>query len=152
MKKLFSIITLLMLTTITITAQPMRARYTPDFSEFTNMRFYPIERNYFYSENLIEGENVISLGSGYYMAKMDNIPDFVVNFNADSTKAILLGPLFHGKVFTVKFNESGTRITLYKEKPYEGFVYDAKYKVLYPFTSRKYHKRVKKFIRQHPIM
>lgn len=152
MKK-FILITLgLMFITLGTFAQPMGARYMLDLSEYTNIRFYPIERNYFYSENEIEGENVISLGSGYYMAKMDNIPDFVVHFNADSTKAILLGPIFHGKVFTAKFNESGTRITLYKEKPYEGFVYDSKYKVLYPFTSRKYYKRVRKFIKMHPVL
>ena len=152
MKK-FILITLgLMFITLGTFAQPMATRYMPDLSEYTNVKSYPLERHYFYSENLLEGENLISLGGGYYMAKMDNIPDFVVNFNADSTKAVILGAPYHVDEFIVKFNESGTRLTLYHEKPYFGFVYDSKYKVLYFFNSRKYHKKVRKFIKMHPVL
>ena len=69
----------------------------------------------------------------------------------DSTKAVILGAPYHVDEFIVKFNESGTRLTLYHEKPYFGFVYDSKYKVLYFFNSKKYHKRVRKFIKMHPF-
>ena len=151
MKKLISLIMLLMITA-TISAQPMKTRYMPDLSEYTTVKCYPIERHYFYSDKEIEGENVLSFGGGYYMAKMDNIPDFVVHFNNDSTKAVILGTPYHITEFTVKFNETHTRITLYNEKPYFGFVYDKKYKVLYYFNSKKYHKRVKRFIKLHPVM
>ena len=154
MKKFIFITLGVMLITLGTFAQPMMGRYMHDLSKYTNVQSYPIERYYFYSDNEVEGDSVITFGSGYYMVKVDNAPDFVVKYNNDNSKAII--PNLH-KFFPMRpveyiVNETDSRITLYNKKPYYGFVYDKKYKVLYRFDSRKYYKRVEKFMRMYPVL
>jgi len=148
MKKFISLITLLMLTTA-ITAQPMKVRHIPGMAQYTELQNYPIEMRYVYSEDELKEKDVIVLGGDYYMVKVENDPDFAVKFNEDHTKAIITSQQIIIE-YTVKDTDS--RLTLYHEKPYFGFVYDKKYKVLYFFNSKKYHRRVNKFIRKYPIL
>jgi hypothetical protein len=125
------------------------AQFKFNHSQFTEVKSYPIERVYFHSNDSIDGLNVISFEGGWYMAKVDNLPSFAVKMNSDCTKAIILGS-FWPVSFTVV--ETDSRLTLYNEKPYFGFVYDKKYKALYHFTSKKYYRRVRKHIKNYPIL
>lgn len=138
----FILTIILLLNILIIYAQPIN--YVFNTSEFNIVKSYPIERVYFYSENKIEGENVISCGEGYYMIKVDNVPDFKIKFNKENNKAIIDWTL-HPVIFTVEENDN--RITLYTNRPYFGFIYDKRYKVLYSFTSRKYYRHIRKHIR-----
>ena len=150
MKKFILFMLSVLFSTLATFAQPMRSIYKFDTSKFSELKVYPIERVYFYSEDKVEGENVISFEGGWYMAKVDDFPEFKVRFNNECDKAIIDGGPFFQIPLTVVENEN--RLTLYNKKPYFGFVYDKKYKALYHFTSKKYYRRVRKHIKNYPIL
>ena len=137
MRKIILSTIVMLFFTIAIFSQPISF----DISKFRVINTYPIERVYFYSNNEIEGNNVISCGEGYYMIKVENIPDFKVKFNGKGNKAIIDG-MFYPIIFDVE--ENNNRITFYSKKPYFGFIYDKRYKVLCSFTSKKYHRKIKR--------
>lgn len=131
-------------------SQPTMARHTIDFSLYEKTDTLPLEMVYFKAKEGIDGDGVIDLGSGYYMAKMPHKDNFIIKTNANRTKAIVVYNSFvfgSHREFTVKEDER--RITLYTEKPYCGYVYDKKLKVCHYYTSRKHYKAFMRFGMRH---
>lgn len=149
MKKFILAMLSVLFSTLVAFAQAKFGKFAFDHSQFTVEKSYPCERVYFHSGKAIDGDNVISFDGGWYMAKVDSLPDFNVKLTEDGSKAIIANSFW-----PVDFNvvETDSRITLYNEKPYFGYVYDKKYKVVYRFTSKKYHKRVIRHINRYPVL
>jgi hypothetical protein len=146
MKKFIVVFSMLFIT-LGMFGQPMIGRQVIDMSQYGGIESFPLEMVYFHTDREIDNDSIYSLGGGYYMTKISGVPDFTVKFNFDRSKAIIVGhqPFFMYSEFVVRDDDK--RLVLYNEKPYFGFIYDKKYKVLQYFTSKKHYR---KFIRRNP--
>ena len=126
-------------------SHPFRVRI--DFNKYAVVESLPIDRIMFYFETEIDDENVISLGSGYYMAPVPHKDIMVIRKSSDNSKAIVTRNSYtFGRHYEFNVEESDRRVILwYKDnRIYCGYVYDKKYKVAKYFESKKEFKRFKR--------
>ena len=157
MKKFF--ITFLLMFCMTVSyAQPQNFNFFNriDFSKFEFVDSLPLERIMIHfekeiSEEEIAAKNLIDLKSGYYLAPIPFKDNFVVKYNADKSKAIVIRNSYaFGRhyEFNVKDEERRT-VFWYKDNDvYCGYIYDKEFKVTKYFDSKKQYNR---FMRHRPM-
>ena len=100
----------------------------------------------------VDDENLISLGSGHYMATLPHKDNMIIRMTQDSTKAIVLyNSIVFGRHFEFNVKDNDRRMILWYEDKgiYCGYIYDKYYKVCSYFESRKEFKRFMR--RRFPI-
>jgi hypothetical protein len=126
-----------------------------DFSQYVKVDSLPLEMVYFHSDKELNGDSVIELGDGYYMAKTPFKGNLTIKTNSDRTMAIVMNR-FHFDPFQYTIKEDERRIILYfKDKHvYRGYVYDKKLKAFQFYDSlkgyKKFMRRHNRFIRRNP--
>lgn len=131
-------------------SQPMQHQFRPkiDFAKYEIVDSLPLERIMIYAEKEIDGEGVIDLGSGYYMAPLPHNDKMIIRMTQDSTKAIVLyNSIVFGRHFEFNVKNNERRMILWYEDKgiYCGYIYDKYYKVCSYFESKK---EFKKFMRR----
>ena len=119
------------------------------FNKYELVEFLPIERIMIHFDKEVDDENLISLGSGDYMAEVPHKDNMIIKMTSDKTKAIVLHNSYAwGRHFEFNVEDNDRRTVLWYDSKniYCGYIYDKKYKVCKYFESRKEFKR---FIR-HP--
>ena len=146
MKK-FIFMTLLMLFSITCFGQfnmPNRVKQFINEKDYELVDSLPLEHIMIHFNKEIDNENFIKLGEGDYLAPLPHNDNFVVKYNADKTKAIVIRNSYaFGRhfEFDIQNNERRT-IFYYQDKNiYCGYVYDKEFKVCKYFESKKEFKR-----------
>lgn len=127
-------------------SQPMQHQFRPkiDFAKYEIVDSLPLERIMIYAEKEIDGEGVIDLGSGYYMAPIPHKDKMVIKMTKDKDKAIILYNSYcFGRHFEFNIEDNDFRtVYWYKDKNiYCGYIYDKRYKVVKYFESKKEFKR-----------
>lgn len=154
MKKFF--ITFLLMFCMTISyAQPQNFNRI-DFSKFEVVDSLPLERIMIHfekemSEEEIAAKNLVDLKSGYYLAPIPFKDNFVVKYNADKSKAIVIRNSYaFGRhyEFNVKDEERRTVFWYKDDDVYCGYIYDKEFKVTKYFDSKKQYNR---FMRHRPM-
>ena len=111
-----------------------------NFNKYEVVDSLPIERIMIHFDKEIDDENLISLGSGDYMATVPHKDNMIIRTTADKTKAIVVHNSYaFGRHFEFNVEDNERRTVLwYKDKGiYCGYIYDKKYKVCKYFESKK---------------
>jgi len=111
-----------------------------DFNKYEVVDSLPIERIMIHFDKEIDDENLISLGSGDYMATVPHKDNMIIRTTADKTKAIVVHNSYaFGRHFEFNIEDNERRIVLWYEDKgiYCGYIYDKKYKVCKYFESKK---------------
>ena len=119
-----------------------------DFNKYEVVDSLPIERIMIHFDKEIDDENLISLGSGDYMATVPYNDNMIIRTTADKTKAIVVHNSYaFGRHFEFNVEDNERRTVLWYEDKgiYCGYIYDKKYKVCKYFESKKEFNR---FIRR----
>ena len=153
MKKTFLTFVLMMFAVIGF-AQPnmMRPGFgpRPDFSKYNVVDSLPLERIMIHFNKEMDNEDFIELGDGDYLAPLPHKDKFVVRFNADKTKAIVVHNSYaFGRHYEFDVQDNERRLILYYKdrNVYCGYVYDKLARVCKYFESKKEFNR---FMR-HPL-
>jgi hypothetical protein len=115
-----------------------------DLSKYEVVDSLPLERIMIYNEKEIDGEGIIDLGSGYYMAPIPHKDNMIIKTTKDKDKAIIIYNSYcFGRHFEFNVEDNDARtVYWYKDKNvYCGYIYDKKYKVCKYFESKKEYKR-----------
>lgn len=111
-----------------------------DFNKYEVVDSLPIERIMIHFDKEIDDENLISLGSGDYMATVPHKDNMIIRTTADKTKAIVVHNSYaFGRHFEFNVEDNERRTVLWYEDKgiYCGYIYDKKYKVCKYFESKK---------------
>ena len=157
MKKLF--ITFLLMFCMTMSyAQPNFSflKNRIDFTKFEVVDSLPLERIMIHfekemSEEEIAAKNFIDLKSGYYLAPIPFKDNFVVKYNADKSKAIVIRNSYaFGRhyEFNIKDDDKRTVFWYKDDDVYCGYIYDKDFKVTQYFDSKKQYNR---FMKHRPM-
>lgn len=135
-------------------SQPMQHQFRPkiDFAKYEIVDSLPLERIMIYAEKEIDGEGIIDLGSGYYIAPIPHKDKMVIKMTKDKDKAIILYNSYcFGRHFEFNIEDNDFRtVYWYKDKNiYCGYIYDKRYKVVKYFESKKEFKKFMK--RRFPL-
>lgn len=149
MKKFF--ITLLaVLMTVSVSAQVPRFNRI-DFSKYETVDSLPLERIMIHFNKEIDNKDFVDLKSGYYLAPIPHKDNFVIKFNNDKSKAIVIWNSYcFGRHFEFNVKDEERRIVLwYKDdNNYCGYIYDKEFKVCKYFDSKR---QFNKFMKHKPI-
>lgn len=127
-----------------------RFNRTLDFNKYEIVDSLPLERIMIHFNKEIDNDDFINLGSGDYLAPVPHKDKFVIRFNNDKSKAIVVHNSYaFGRHYEFDVQENDRRIVLYyKDKNvYCGYVYDKVAKCCKYFESKKEFNR---FMR-HPF-
>ena len=111
-----------------------------DFNKYEVVDSLPIERIMIHFDKEIDDENLISLGSGDYMATVPHKDNMIIRTTSDKTKAIVVHNSYaFGRHFEFNVEDNERRTVLWYEDKgiYCGYIYDKKYKVCKYFESKK---------------
>lgn len=111
-----------------------------DFNKYEVVDSLPIERIMIHFDKEIDDENLISLGSGDYMATVPHKDNMIIRTTTDKTKAIVVHNSYaFGRHFEFNVEDNERRTVLWYEDKgiYCGYIYDKKYKVCKYFESKK---------------
>lgn len=111
-----------------------------DFNKYEVVDSLPIERIMIHFDKEIDDENLISLGSGDYMATVPHKDNMIIRTTVDKTKAIVVHNSYaFGRHFEFNVEDNERRTVLWYEDKgiYCGYIYDKKYKVCKYFESKK---------------
>ena len=145
MKKFF-ITFLAVLMIVSVSAQVPRFNRI-DFSKYETVDSLPLERIMIRFNKKIDEKGFVDLESGYYLAPIPHKDNFVVKFNKDKSKAIVLYNSYcFGRHFEFNVKDDERRIVFwYKDDDnYCGYIYDKRFKVCKYFDSkRQFHRFMK---------
>lgn len=156
MKKLILSFLFALITTISF-GQPRYFNYNVvrpsiDITQYSVVDSLLLERIDLQFNKEVDDENLISLGSGHYMATLPHKDNMIIRMTQDSTKAIVLyNSIVFGRHFEFNVKDNDRRMILWYEDKgiYCGYIYDKYYKVCSYFESRKEFKRFMR--RRFPI-
>lgn len=138
MKKIF--LTLLFAFSITSIYAQMPNFNRIDFSKYEKTDSLPLERIMIHFNKEIDNKDFVDLKSGYYLAPIPHKDNFVVKFNDDRSKAIVVWNSYcFGRHYEFNVKEEERRIVLwYKDDDvYCGYIYDKEFKVCKYFDSKR---------------
>lgn len=149
MKKFVLTLLFVFATLVSYSQTPRMHHFKPaiDFNQYEVIDSLPLERITIHFNNEVDDENLISLGSGDYMAPLPHKDKMVIKTNSDRTKAIVLYNSYaFGRHLEFDIKENDRRLILWHKdkRVYCGYIYDKKYKVAQYFESKKEYKRFMK--------
>lgn len=111
-----------------------------DLTKYEVVDSLPLEHILVHFNKEVDDENLISMGSGDYMAPIPHKDKIVIKTTKDRTKAIVLYNSYcFGRhlEFNVKDNEKRTVLWYQDDNLYCGYIYDKTYKVATYYESKK---------------
>ena len=148
MKKFILTLVFVFITTLSFAQAPHMHHFNHiDLNKYEVVDSLPLERITIHVNKEIDGENIIDLGGGEYLAPIPHKDNIIIRTNTDRTKAIVLYNSYcFGRHLEFDIQENERRIVLYKQSSngYCGYIYDKYYKVAKYFESKKEYKRFMK--------
>jgi hypothetical protein len=122
--------------------RPSIGQFRPnvDFGKYEVVDSLPIERIIVHFNKEIDDENLLSMGSGDYLAPVPHKDNMVIRTTADRTKAIVVHNSYtFGRHLEFDIQENERRLILYvkNDNLYCGYIYDKRFKVCKYFEDKK---------------